>query len=142
MIADAVLPEVEAAAAADGGEQEELPSLLQLEGEHAVPHSGQALSQAVAKADAGQHGDQGLRAHRRRRRRQRASLPSPFGQVFLQSPPAVRNPPSLDGFDVGTAYGQGEAAAGTEFITHDRNLQESVFVRLNNTYPQIVLSLN
>ena len=107
MIADAVLTEVEAAAAADGGEQEDLAALCQLEGEHAVAGAGEALPEAVAQADAGQHRDQGLRAHRRR-----AGLPAALGQVFLQPPPAVRDPPSVDGIHVGAAHGQGEAAAG------------------------------
>ena len=110
-LTDATLSEVEATATADGGEQKELHALGQLEGEHAVPDPGEALSEAVAQADEGQHRDQGLRAHRRRRRR--TSLPAPFGQVFLQPPPAVRNPSSVDGVNVGAAYGQGEAAAGS-----------------------------
>ena len=53
----AALSEVEAAAAADGGEQEELPALPggggQLEGEHAVPDPVEALPEAVAQADEG-----------------------------------------------------------------------------------------
>ena len=112
MIADAVLTEVEAAAAADGGEQEDLAALCQLEGEHAVPGAaGEALPEAVAQVDAGQHRDQGLRAHRRR-----AGLPAALGQVFLQPPPAVRDPPSLHRVDVGAAHGQGQAAAGKSMI--------------------------
>ena len=104
----ATVSEVEAAPAADGGVQEELPALCQLEGEHAVPDPVEALPEAVAQADEGQHGDQGLRTHRRR-----TSLPAPLGQIFLQSPPAVRNPSPVDGVDVGAAHGKGEAAAGT-----------------------------
>ena len=59
-LTDATIPEIKAAPTADGGVQEELPALCQLEGEHAVPDSVEALSQAVAQADEGQHGDQGM----------------------------------------------------------------------------------